>query len=269
MRTEDAINFLLYSYFEITLGKNDVDNVIEAAIRRAYKDASSHVLSIDEKIKSDEDPKKRGIEIIAPQVRKLLAGELTYCIFHQETCQKLKEKYEFISGKEGKREFTYGIAQKWVNMTMKYLCIINSIFSQNKIELFGEYGEKLEELEAELHVPIDSYILESASHKEKTDDNKYGLEILIPRKEHCKEQEGFYSADSLAWSKWNFENEEDWKNPNNYYNKFQENVKKAIEKNIIMREDESRVKTPFEWEGLAWIEVAQERKNKEREKEKR
>ena len=177
MRTEDAINFLLYSYFEITLGKNDVDNVIEAAIRRAYKDASSHVLSIDEKIKSDEDPKKRGIEIIAPQVRKLLAGELTYCIFHQETCQILKKKYEFISGKEGKREFTYGIAQKWVNMTLKYLWILGV--------LDDEYEDKLE-------VPIDSYMIKQIAKKCKLDMNHIKWSSWDDFDEYSKIQDNLY-----------------------------------------------------------------------------
>lgn len=267
MRAKDAINFLLYSYFEITLDTSDVDEVINAAIKRAYKDASSHVLSIKESVSSDEKnhPKSKGTNIIHDGIIGLLDGH-EYRDFHQDICWELKTELKQYTGKEEERQFSCGIAQKWVNMTMKYLCIINSIFHQFDNKLFDsykDYGRRLEELEAELDVPVDSYILESASYDDtKQKRNAYALNIKVPRKKP-KGKEDFYHADkSLPWSKWDFEKEEDWRDPKNYYNKFQENIKTEIQQKNIMREDElnCRVATALEWEGLAWIETAQNRK---------
>ena len=50
MKKETAINFLLYSYFGITLDSVP-DKIVDAAINRAYRDASSHVLALTDKEK--------------------------------------------------------------------------------------------------------------------------------------------------------------------------------------------------------------------------
>ena len=43
MEYENALNFLLFSYFGITL-RSSAEDIINAAISRAYRDSSSHVL---------------------------------------------------------------------------------------------------------------------------------------------------------------------------------------------------------------------------------
>ena len=63
MENKNAINFLLYSYFGITLDSS-ADEVLCAAIDRAYRDASSHVLSI-----KDEDTKLKKKDDAAIEIR--------------------------------------------------------------------------------------------------------------------------------------------------------------------------------------------------------
>ena len=57
--------------------------------------------------------------------------------------------------------FYFGLAQKWINMTLKYLW------------LFGKLPEYIEE--KELDVPIDSYII----HAAMSDNDEYGLNIKV------------------------------------------------------------------------------------------
>lgn len=54
MKKENAVNFLLFSYFGITL-ENSKDDIISAAINRAYRDAASHVLSLKDDSKKDTE----------------------------------------------------------------------------------------------------------------------------------------------------------------------------------------------------------------------
>ncbi len=84
------------------------------------------------------------------------------------------------------RQFTYGIVQKWVNMTMKSLCVIKSVFDFYTEKTILKFLDTLEE---ELHIPVDGYILEAAilgetvkiKGKNRTFD--YGLNLDVPPKE--------------------------------------------------------------------------------------
>ena len=71
--------------------------------------------------------------------------------FHETLCDEIIKIY-----KRYNIEFYYGQAQKWVNMTMKYLCVI---------------GEKkypwLKKVYSSLHVPIDRVILNQAINEFK------------------------------------------------------------------------------------------------------
>ena len=263
MNKSNAINFLLYSYFEITL-ESTLDEIMEAAIRTAYKDASSHVLSIDTE-ENNYNTKNKAIEQMRIEIGKLLnniEGE-SYVQWHGDLCTYLKNIYKDITCDE--RCFTYGIAQKWVNMTMKYLCIINSIYKEYVEEYDNEISvlNNIEIIENELHVPVDSFILESASKIGKQ-NNKHGFEIKIPNKKTYKRNKveicmddrmGHYSSEkSLPWSKWDFDSEE-WKSQTNYYLEFQNSIKSEVEK--------TGKRSRIDWEGPAWIEIASDRKKKE------
>ncbi len=231
-QVENAINFLLFSYFGITLDDNENDDIVlNAAINRAYRDASSHVLSIEnEEVKNER--KKYAIELIIKKIEKIkgINTKDNFNAWHEELICGSKEKgseendglmkiYGNCTYKKDKnnneRKFTYGIAQKWVNMTMKYLYILNSIFItfKGKDNYFTEnYGKYINDISKYLHVPLDRYIFKAA--KDDYDiTNNLG-----------------------AWSKI-----EDYDN----YKKHQYNIAKRLN-NI----------SPIDWEGTAWIEAA-------------
>ncbi len=248
MKCMDAINFLLYSYFEVTI-EDSKEAFINAAIKRAYRDASSHVLSVKKDKK--EKLKQECSELIKDNVEKLLKSELEYAKFHKNLCTALKAKYN--GNTNGPLDFTYGIAQKWVNMTLKYLCVMNAILKSNSEshEFCKEYSGKLYDIERCLHVPIDSFILEAAGSK--TGD--YSLDLKIPHKNE-NEFRSYSGSGSLPWSRWD---PKDWGEKENYYLTFQKEIEKKCKG--VKRNGENAAMTPLEWENNAWIEVAKKRKN--------
>lgn len=89
--------------------------------------------------------------------------------WHKAKCEEIKEKmngnYETVNNSDEKvleESFTIGQAQKWVNMTLKYLWLLNALPTGVKPEY--------------LHVPIDSYIIKIAYSKKVTFKYALGLE---------------------------------------------------------------------------------------------
>ena len=129
MKEENAINFLMYSYFGITLD-SESEEIKKAAVFRAYKDASSHVLSVSGTETTKENLKNDGLDKIKIFIDSICLEKADYEEQHRKCCDELLGIYK---GKTDERyPFTYGIAQKWINMTMKYLYIILSILGKYK-----------------------------------------------------------------------------------------------------------------------------------------
>lgn len=144
--------------------------------------------------------------------------------WHKEKCEEIKEKmngnYETVNNSDEKileESFTIGQAQKWVNMTLKYLWLLDAL-PKNICE-------------KDLHIPIDSYIIEIAYDNKNKFENALGLEE--------KPEE--------SWSK--LSKYED-------YFKIQKAIRKAIKTNATNKT------IPIKWESLAWIEVAKKQANK-------
>lgn len=232
MKKENAVNFLLFGYFGITL-ENSKDDIISAAINRAYRDAASHVLSLKDDSKKDTERGKKlfadASELIKVFIEEVLTNgaQNEYNEKHHIICEKLTSKYS-NSANSG-YEFSYGIAQKWVNMTMKYLGVILTIFSEfNDKNNFITFHKSFQAVESYLHVPIDGYILEYVS-KEKYSNVE---PIDIAKKEN---------NNNLAWSKYK----------ENDYQKLQSSIKDTFI---------NETTPPLDWENEAWIKVAKSKK---------
>lgn len=90
MGSKHAIDFLLYSYFGITLDSG-AEEVLCAAIDRAYRDASSHVLSVkDESVKREK--KVAAAKEIRERLRELAENPKPYDEWHKKLCGKLDRK---------------------------------------------------------------------------------------------------------------------------------------------------------------------------------
>lgn len=167
---KELYDFLMYSVFGIIDKEKDKNKKIKCA-RRAYRDLARTIKykyssselehakkgskEADFKAKRDSWIREMCIELIN-SIDMFEKEKKEFDIWHKELCIKFVEPTEedevFCRGKEFLEEgITYGQAQKWLNMTLKYLWLMDL--------LPEEISPRL------LHVPIDSYILDALKEK--------------------------------------------------------------------------------------------------------
>lgn len=249
MKLKNAIEFLLYSYFGLKLEDgNDMDKVLEKSIGKAYSDATQQgayntlitknckAKKCMEKYECRECPKKKSDEAkkaateeINKKIKSLLENGLvvfkTFNDWHKKICGELCEIYEKkgINTKE-KKTFSYGNAQKWVNMSLKYLCIIYGIYKvyMSECKFCESYERYIAKYEKDFHVPVDSYIINAVKGKKCVD-----LPFEVP------------------WSKWD----------KSEYENFQSSLLKYLEDSNFLTDE----KSPLDWENEMWIKQKEER----------
>lgn len=198
--------FLVYSYFDI-VPKDVYEDIsfeklvdddyktysTKRAIMVAYRDASNQgayntlfekdLADRDKLIENSDNARKKSAEILLERIDALNEAS-DFKKWHNEVCEEIKEQYKDVKQNE-KKFFTYGNAQKWVNMTMKYLWLLGLLddaFDYKK-----------------LHIPIDSYIIDIMW---KADD----YNINLPCKSENVNREYKYAKPSdyvIGWSRWN------------------------------------------------------------------
>lgn len=224
---KNGLDFLLYSYFGITID-DSAEKMIVAVINRAYRDAASHVLSVKDEYKDElkQDASTNIFDAITEEMQTLSFQKEEFDEFHRRLCDDLVQIYEDKNQHENiykedeggnYRVFTYGIAQKWVNMTFKYMYLLNILFEENKShEFIKKYGVMINDKANEFHIPIDSYMFKAIKKHLEIDFKRYNLPD--------------------AWSKIdNYDN----------YLKYQKQIRKEVRK--------SGIKKPIDWEFPAWI----------------
>lgn len=223
---KNTIDFMLYSYFKIT-ADDDKETILQEIINKAYDDATmlrayNYILEPELKQKSDEAKKAAGESLLVA---------LQYGIFEKtfnpiDAMTAIKATYD-KNVNVFSEYFSFGNAQKWVNMSIKYILIVYKLLSAlNEKHEFCKIGKKYEEKKVQFDLPVDSYILEKMWSMK---------EIEIPLL--AEKRTGKYSADKVKpWSQWNKDE----------YMAFRESVHNSIE-------------CPLDWEGPVWIEVAKTR----------
>ncbi len=232
---EIAINFLLYSYFKITL-ESKSDTIIEKAIDKAYFDATNRAAfnALKKTDFNSDDLKAKGTAIIKNGIDKIINQSSNLDEIHNDICESLLENYKGIKVKDtNENAFSYGNAQKWVNMTMKYLYVLGNVFLNSEVnnDFVTNYVEKINDFSNKIHIPVDSYILQAL-----WEEKNFNHSVLPEGK--IKKKGGNYSSEKIKpWSQWN----------GSEYLQFWEYL------------SEAKKPSPIEWEGAAWIEIAQKR----------
>lgn len=169
-------DFLWFTYFGITKTEAAKDETREAAMRRcierAYLDLSrtlnytksttwldgkeGKAWELREKyICLKRQFKQNVIQNLSAQIKELLVSAgADFDEWHEKACDGICE----LAGtsdcgvdlfENGRESFTYGQAQKWVNMTLKNMLIM------------GLW--EMEEVKKNMHIPLDSYIFKAAA----------------------------------------------------------------------------------------------------------
>lgn len=183
------LSFLVYSYFGFDISDPAEDKKLKCA-RRAYLDLARTIkyqYSSSELDKAKKDPDKRKYrdmrnDTITDICEKLIdsignypGSNADFDSWHKSVCQQIESTMNDKKLDNGekllKEGFTFGQAQKWVNMTLKYLWLLDMLPKGISAE--------------DLHVPIDSFILKA-------------LEKNISDISH---KDGTYKYNGEAWSR--------------------------------------------------------------------
>ena len=163
-RKENAIAFMMFAYFGITSA--DISTYTEeAVVDRAYKDATDGVLLFQSE-KKQAEAKDLAKEIIINSIERLQECQDVYDVWHKKLCDALMDCYGKYRYKQG-YNFTYGIAQKWVNMTIKYFYIVYffcKACGYDNMAFQLKYGQMINKYIHDFHVPIDSNTITAAKY---------------------------------------------------------------------------------------------------------
>lgn len=141
----NILEFLKMLYFGVT------DNPFEAASRSAYTDMCRTIRFHG---KNGEALRKSVDVLLEERIPELIAVDNSekFTQWHYSICKQIVEQYEAAG-----IEFYIGQAQKWVNMTLKYLYVL----VPDVVEPFYRF----------LHIPLDNYIMDIAK-------KQYGVSSL-------------------------------------------------------------------------------------------
>lgn len=154
---KDVLDFFKVIYF------GAITDPMVAASDRAYRDLNRTIRFNNMPQGQRDSLRQKVAELFKKEIPTLVAkgviNQGDYDSWHYHICSTIRTYYRDVGV-----EFYYGQAQKWLNMTMKYLYVC------------GEYT--FDGLFQYLHIPIDNYVFSIA---------KKELGIPIP---------------AIAWSRW-------------------------------------------------------------------
>ena len=266
MLNETAASFFLSSYFGIwpeeLQGEKKNDIALKCA-HRAYLDLNRTLRfndtanSTDSEVNTElKEIRKRFCCDMCEKIVGLIFNQLlnttveNFDTCHEQVCNIITElartypanSKEALLAKISRNHgavynFYDGQAQKWLNMTVKYMWMLG-------------LWPKLQELLPKLHVPVDSFILEAVWHEGLPENDQGHVQpeqarwrIPLPNRDQNNDPKRclmFDPAKVIAWSQWEYKE----------YERFQE----ALRGHPMLGG-----KMPLEWEASAWIEIAKKR----------
>ncbi len=143
--------FFIFTYFKTKEYENNHNDLIQNIIKKAYNDATmmgAYNTFISKELYDESylaycNATKLIIEEIY-NVKVNRSTQESFDKWYKKTCGKIIGCYDGVNS--NKSIFTYGNAQKWLNMVLKYLWLLGALPNDIK--------------EERLHAPIDSYILQ-------------------------------------------------------------------------------------------------------------
>ncbi|MBR4182408.1 MAG: hypothetical protein IKQ56_01165 [Lachnospiraceae bacterium] len=243
----NGVEFLLFTYFGLSYeDSKKTELIIRTAVEFAYKDATNQgafnalftksAFPDRNRVNSFKNCVKGMSDIITRAVSALYFGccSIDFDKWHEALCGELIKEYQEICKKNNLMVcefFTYGNAQKWVNMTIKNLYVISGAYLAMEVTENKEFFENVASSSEKYHVPLDNLIL-GEIYKQQLTSNQNQYYVT----KHGKKDPNYRitsKAGSYVWS---------CIPCYNTYKTFRETLEKAIQEPAI------------EWECKNWIE---------------
>ena len=151
LNKELALEFLVCCYF----GKSE--KLLGAAIDRAYVDMASHTLEGFKDTNKKWDCRFNASNCIYNAIKNYPSSSTSYDDWHLNTIKTIKKCYSTPALEEGQ-------AQKWLNMTVKYLYVFKCILGIDYPGLADAKSFLSNTNEKDYWPPVDSYILKGSGH---------------------------------------------------------------------------------------------------------
>ena len=253
----NAVEFLLFNYFGLDCKDgNDLDAILDSAIERAYNDATNQG-AFNALFTAAEFPDREAVgelklrvkgmaEIVKDAVKMLFFANkrIGFDEWHQGLCTELISKYgricdelnspTFHVSPEAYGFFSYGNAQKWVNMTIKNLYVISGAYLAMGGTENEAFFNAVAERSSEYHIPLDNLILGAVYKQKLIGSDKEYFVMKYGKKEPAyhivNDDDG--TGDSYPWSGIDYPS---------IYEIFREELEAAIDE------------PPIEWECRNWI----------------
>lgn len=144
--TEQVRDYMYFVYF------GDYRDPFKAAINRAYLDFNRTLHNFGANDQRQQTYAKAEQQLIAQLQAMLsvaLAGQEQYDKWHRDCCDQLIATFAAV----GDHKLYYGQAQKWINMALKYLFVLDRELTSNNYQYF--------------HIPIDNIVLKNLASMHK------------------------------------------------------------------------------------------------------
>ncbi len=141
----DYGEYLVRVYF----GRDANMGYLNACIDRAYRDFNRTLRGLS-KVKSKDELHAKAVSVLATalgNLRTICAQEISETKFddwHRNTCEGLISTYK----ENGYARFHFGQAQKWINMSLKYIYVMG----EKRVDGFGEAYQFC-------HAPLDNILV--------------------------------------------------------------------------------------------------------------
>lgn len=150
-----AIDFLICCYF------GQSQDLIDAAINRAYVDMAAHTMrgfgDTKNEIQNKWKCRYNSSKLIKDALKKYTSGTC-FNEWHEKLVCDIQNLYV-------KKNMSYGQAQKWLNMTIKYLYILRTILGEEDHRLSCVKGFLQNTSVSDYYPPVDSYVLKGGGVK--------------------------------------------------------------------------------------------------------
>lgn len=240
MNTENA--YLLFTHYGIT-EQDNISEMIEKVSGICYLDFCRRVsFQRNTPVDKRDELQKETDMLLSDRIPKLLQstndavnGKEVFDKLHHEICEDIKQIYKHTGGQP------YGIAQRWLNLILMQLVVIESNLADGKLPIA--------ETRKYFHVPVDQHLLAVAASKIKR--YQHGLQLkcapLFHEKDASYQMDWFKSGKTQPYEYWDYPE----------YLEFQSTVQNRIAEIGANQDNPFHYQDTLDWVFNAYVEKKQ------------